>query len=149
MFAFADVYSMNRRVVAHHQVPVVNPAALGEQHQGEPSVGSGDVLLPVPYDVWDVYTSAQRGPSHTVVEHTGDGGHIILSGGGTVVRYVSLGEAANGQRVRKYLQKLHKDNKAVVSENHQSRPTVCFDRKKLLEEIGNLVKSAEGAVGRR
>ena len=143
----ADVYSMNRRVVAHHQVPVVKPAALGEQHQGEPSVGSGDVLLPVPYDVWDVYTSAQRGPSHTVVEHTGDGGHIILSGGGTVVRYVSLGEDANGQMVRKYLRKLHEDNKGGSSANHHKLPSVRFDRKKLLKELKTLVQSVAGKPG--
>lgn len=146
----ANVYISTRQVIAHHQMPVLNAVVLGNWEEVNTSASdlvAGDVFLPIAYDVWDVYQGAKCGSAHTVIEHTGDGGRIILSGGGTVVRYVSLGEAANGQRVRKYLQKLHKDNKAGVSENHQSRPTVCFDRKKLLEEIKNLVKSVGGNPG--
>lgn len=146
----ADVYSATRRVITHCKLPVLNTVVRDNWEEANTSTSdlvAGDVFLPIAYDVWDVYQSAKRGSANTVIEHTDDGGHIILSGGGTVVRYVSLGEDANGQRVRKYLQKLHKDNKAGVSENHQSRPTVCFDRKKLLEEIKNLVKSVDGNPG--
>lgn len=146
----ANVYISTRQVIAHHQMPVLNAVVLGNwEESGEPSgdLVAGDVFLPIAYDVWDVYQGAKRGSDYTVIEHTGDGGHIILSGGGTVVRYVSLGEAATGQRVHKYLQNLHKDNKAGVSANHQTFPTVCFDRKKLKEELENLVKSVGGNPG--
>lgn len=145
-----DAYISTRRVIAHHRMRVLNAVALGNwKESNDPSsdLVAGDVFLPIAYDVWDVYQSAKRGSAHTVIEHTGDGGRIILSGGGTVVRYVSLGEAAIGQRVRKYLQNLHKDNKAGVSSNHQTLPVVCFDRKKLKEELENLVKSTGGSPG--
>ena len=146
----ADVYSATRRVIAHCKLPVLNAVVRGNWEEANTSTSdlvAGDVFLPIAYDVWDVYQGAKRGSGYTVIEHTGDGGHIILSGGGTVVRYVSLGEAATGQRVHKYLQNLHKDNKAGVSANHQTFPTVCFDRKKLKEELENLVKSVGGNPG--
>lgn len=146
----AYVYSATRRVIAHCKLPVLNAVVRGNWEEANTSTSylvAGDVFLPIAYDVWDLYVNAKRGSANTVIEHTADGGHIILSGSGTVVRYVSLGEAAVGQRVRKYLQKLHKDNKGGVSANHQSLPTVCFDRKKLLEEVKNLVKSVGGNPG--
>lgn len=145
-----DVYSATRQVIAHHQMRVLNAVVLGNWEDADDPSGdlvAGDVLLPITYDVWDVYQGAKRGSTNTVIEHTGDGGHIILSGGGTVVRYVSLGESANGQRVRKYLRELHEDHKAGVSANHDKLPVVCFDRKKLLEELKNLVKSVGGSPG--
>ena len=146
----ADVYSATRWVIAHCKLPVLNAVVRGNWEEANTSTSdlvAGDVFLPIAYDVWDLYVNAKRGSANTVIEHTADGGHIILSGSGTVVRYVSLGEAAVGQRVRKYLQKLHKDNKGGVSANHQSLPTVCLDRKKLLEEVKNLVKSVGGNPG--
>lgn len=146
----ADVYSATRRVIAHCKLPVLNAVVRGNWEEANTSTSdlvAGDVFLPIAYDVWDLYVSAKRGSANTVIEHTADGGHIILSGSGTVVRYASLGEAATGQRVRNYLQNLHKDNKAGVSANHQTLPAVCFDRKKLLEELETLVKSVGGNPG--
>lgn len=146
----ADVYSATRRVIAHCTLPVLNAVVRGNWEEANTSTSdlvAGDVLLPIAYDVWDVYQGAKRGSGYTVIEHTGDGGHIILSGGGTVVRYVSLGESGNGRQVRNYLQNLHKDNKAGVSANHHTLPVVWFDRKKLKEELENLVKSVGGNPG--
>lgn len=146
----ADVYSATRRVIAHCTLPVLNAVVRGDWEEANTSTSdlvAGDVFLPIAYDVWDVYQSAKRGSANTVIEHTGNGEHIILSGNGTVVRYVSLGESGNGRQVRKYLQNLHKDNKAGVSANHQTFPAVCFDRKKLKEELENLVKSTGGSPG--
>lgn len=146
----ADVYSATRRVIAHCKLPVLNAVVQGNWEEANTSTSdlvAGDVFLPIAYDVWDVYQSTKRGSANTVIEHTGNGEHIILSGSGTVVRYVSLGEAATGQRVCNYLQNLHKDNKDGVSANHQTLPAVCFDRKKLKEELENLVKSTGGSPG--
>lgn len=146
----ADVYISTRQVIAHHQMRVLNAVVRGSWEEVEDPSGdlvAGDLFLPIAYDVWDVYQGAKRGSAHTVIEHTGDAGHIVLSGGGTVVRYVSLGESGNGRQVRNYLRGLHEDHKAGVAENHQTLPVVWFDRKKLKEELGNLVKSVGGSPG--
>ena len=146
----ADVYSTTRHVIAHHQLPVLNAVVRGNWEDANISTSelvAGDVFLPISYDVWDVYQSAKRGVAHTIIEHTGDAGHIILSGDGTVVRYVSLGEYGNGRHVRKYLRELHEDHKVGVAANHQTLPAVWFDRKKLKEELENLVKSVGGSPG--